>query len=197
MNFIGFDIETTGTLSHQDLIVEIAAVRFQDGQVQDTYQSFIGIESTMPEQATAINGITDDMLKGQPSIPEVLADFAAFCGDQLMVAHNAIFDFQFLARDIKKNQTPSPRGLVMDTYTLAKKVFPQMANYKLATLCDYLEIKGDTFHRAKADAVACGCLFLQILNRISYKSLADIIDFSGKKPLKFPQEFQEGQLSFF
>lgn len=197
MNFIGFDIETTGTLSHQDLIVEIAAVRFQGEQIQETYQSFIGIESAMPEQATAINGITDDMLKGQPSLQEVLTDFALFCEDRVMVAHNAIFDFQFLSRDIKKNQTPSPRGLVLDTYTLSKKVFPQMANYKLATLCDYLKIRGDTFHRAKADAVACGHLFLQILNRVSPKSLGDIIDFSGRKPLKFPQDFQEGQLSFF
>lgn len=197
MDFIGFDIETTGTLSHQDLIVEIAAVRFQGGQVQEAYQSFIGIKSAMPEQATAINGITDDMLKGQPSVQKVLTDFAFFCGDHLLVAHNAIFDFQFLARDIKKNQTPAPRGLILDTYTLAKRVFPQMANYKLATLCEYLKIKGDTFHRAKADAVACGCLFLQILNRISHKNLGDIIEFSGRKPLKFPQEFQEGQLSFF
>ena len=197
MDFIGFDIETTGTLSHQDLIVEIAAVRFQEGRIQESYQSFIGIESVMPEQATAINGITDDMLKGQPSVQEVLADFAAFCEDRLLVAHNAIFDFQFLARDIKKNQTPAPRGPVLDTYTLAKRVFPRMANYKLATLCDYLKIKGDTFHRARADAVACGRLFLQILNRISHKNPEDIIEFSGKKPLKFPQEFQEGQLSFF
>ena len=197
MDFIGFDIETTGTLSHQDLIVEIAAVRFQEGKVQEVYQSFIGIDSAMPEQATAINGITDDMLKGQPSIPEVLTEFALFCGDHLLVAHNAIFDFQFLARDIKKNQTLAPKGLVLDTYTLAKKVFPQMVNYKLITLCEHLKIKGDTFHRAKADAVACGRLFLQILNRISHKNPEDIIEFSGRKPLKFPQEFQEGQLSFF
>ncbi|MCY4512296.1 MAG: 3'-5' exonuclease [Bdellovibrionales bacterium] len=197
MNFIGFDIETTGTLSHQDLIVEIAAVRFQGDQVQETYQSFIEIESAMPAQATAINGITDDMLKGQPSIQEVLTDFAAFCGSHLMVAHNAIFDFQFISRDIKKNQTPSPRGLVLDTYTLSKKVFPQMANYKLATLCDYLKIKGETFHRAKADAVACGHLFLKILKQIPVKNQGDIIEFSERKPLKFPQEFQEGQLSFF
>ena len=197
MNFIGFDIETTGTLSHQDLIVEIAAVLFQGGQVQDTYQSFIGIEDTMPEQATAINGITDKMLKGQPSLQQVLTEFAEFCGNHLMVAHNAIFDFQFIARDIKKNQTRSPAGMVLDTYTLAKRVFPGMVNYKLATLCDYLKIEGETFHRAKADSVACGRLFLQILKKISYNNLGDIIEFSGKKPLKFPQEFQEGQLSFF
>ena len=114
-----------------------------------------------------------------------------------MVAHNAIFDFQFLARDIKKNQTRSPAGMVLDTYTLAKRVFPGMVNYKLATLCDYLKIEGGVFHRAKADAVACGRLFSQILKRISYQNLEDIIEFSGRKPLKFPQEFQEGQLSFF
>ena len=197
MNFIGFDIETTGTLSHQDLIVEIAAVRFQDGRVQDTYQSFIGIECAMPEQATAVNGITDEMLRGRPALSQVLMEFARFCGNHLLVAHNAIFDFQFLARDIKKNQTRSPKGIILDTYTLAKKTFPGMANYKLATLCDCLKIEGDTFHRAKADAMACGRLFLRILKQISPQNLEEVIEFSGRKPLKFPQDFQEGQLSFF
>ena len=197
MDFISFDIETTGTLSHQDLIVEIAAIRFEKGRPCDTYQNLVGIDIPMPEQATAVNGITDEMLKGCPSIEKILPEFAVFCENHLMVAHNAVFDVQFLAREIKKNQTPAPGGAVLDTYILSRKVFPRMANYKLSTLCECLKIEGDGFHRAKADALACGKLFLQILNRLPDKGLTDIISFSGKQPLKFPQTFQEGQLSLF
>ena len=56
----------------------------------------------MPEQATAVNGITDKMLKGQPSISTVLPSFAEFCGDALMVAHNALLTFNFYCELLKK-----------------------------------------------------------------------------------------------
>ena len=61
-------------------IVEIAGVRFKEGQAADTYQSLVSINSPMPKEASAINGITDEMLKGQPLIDEVLPEFADFCG---------------------------------------------------------------------------------------------------------------------
>ena len=197
MEFIGFDIETTGTLSHIDHIVEVAGVRFQKGQVKETYQSLVSIKESMPKEATAINGITDEMLKGQPTLEAVLGEFAEFCGNSLMVAHNAVFDFQFIARAIQEYQSASPRGLVLDTYNLARKTFPGQSNYKLATLCSYLKIKSEQFHRAQADALACGRLFQNIVKKLPFDTLEEIINFSGRKPLKFPEIFQNSQLSFF
>lgn len=197
MEFIGFDIETTGTLSHVDHIVEIAGVRFQEGQVTDTYQSLVSINGPMPKEAAAINGITDEMLKGQPPIDEVLPEFADFCGNTLMVAHNAVFDFQFISRAVLECRSLAPGGLVLDTYNLSRKIFPGQVNYKLATLCSYLKINSGKFHRAGADALACGRLFQCILKKLPFDTLEEIINFSGKKPLKFPEVFQEGQLSFF
>lgn len=197
MEFVGFDIETTGTLSHIDHIVEIAGVRFKNGQSVDTYQSLVSINTSISKEVTAINGITNEMLKGQPAIEEVLSEFASFCSDSFMVAHNAVFDFQFIARAILECKSPAPRGLVLDTYNLARKTLPGQVNYKLATLCAHLKIKSDAFHRAAADALACGRLFLSILSRHPFETLEEIIHFSGKKPLKFPEVFEEGQMSFF
>ena len=197
MEFIGFDIETTGTLSHIDHIVELAGVRFINGQVKETYQSLVSIKESIPKEITAINGITDEMLKGQPTIEVVLGEFADFCGSALLVAHNAIFDFQFIARAIQECQSASPRGLVLDTYNLARKTFPGQSNYKLATLCAYLKIKSEQFHRAQADALACGRLFQSIVKKLPFDTVEEVISFSGKKPLKFPEIFQNSQLSFF
>ena len=137
------------------------------------------------------------MLKGQPPIKEVLAEFADFCADSFMVAHNAVFDFQFIARAISECKSPAPRGLVLDTYNLARKTFPGQVNYKLATLCSHLKIKSNTFHRAAADALACGRLFLSILKQHPFETIEEVIHFSGKKPLKFPEVFEEGQMSLF
>ena len=199
MEFVSFDLETTGTLSHLDHIVEIGAVRFVEGEVKETYQQLVSIDIPMPEQATAINGITDEMLKGQPRVEEVLTSFSEFCAQSLLVAHNAPFDFQFLLRAIEEHRTPSPRGLVLDTCQLARKSFPGLANYKLSTLCDYLKIDTDEFHRAEADALHCGHLFIHILKKHSFsaKNVKELINLSGRNPLKFPHSQWEGQLTFF
>ena len=198
-DFISFDLETTGTLSHMDHIIEIGAVRFKEGRVEDTFQQLVSIDIPIPEQASKVNGITDDMLKGQPAIQEILPEFADFCGSELMVAHNAPFDFQFLLRAVEEHQSPAPKGLVLDTCQLARKTFPGLANYKLSTLCDYLKINSNGFHRAESDALNCGHLFLHILKKNSFVT-EDVKPFSklaGRAPLKFPDSYLEGQMAFF
>ena len=198
-DFVSFDLETTGTLSHLDHIIEIGAVRFKDGKVEDSYQQLISIDISIPEQASKINGITDDMLKDQPSIQEALPEFVDFCNSNLMVAHNAPFDFQFLLRAIEEHQSVAPRGLVLDTCQLARKTFPGLANYKLSTLCNYLKIDSSNFHRAESDALSCGHLFLHILkqNSFSTNEIKALIQLSGRAPLKFPDNYLEGQMAFF
>lgn len=198
MNFISFDLETTGTLSHADHIVEVAAVKFENFKPVDSYQSLIQIQVPMPEQATAVNGITDEMLKGQPPLKEVLPQFVEFCGDSLLLAHNAIFDFQFLVRAIRESHGQAPKGFVLDTCHLSRKTFPGLPNYKLTTLCKHLKISSQKFHRAKEDAMSCGQLFVKILEELPFShDLKEVIKFSGKAPLKFPKFFTEGQMSLF
>jgi len=199
MEFVSFDLETTGTLSHLDHIVEIGAVRFVEGEVKETFQQLISIDIPMPEQATAVNGITDEMLKDQPPIPKVLNSFSEFCAQSLLVAHNAPFDFQFLLRAIEEHHSSAPRGPVLDTCQLARKSFPGLANYKLSTLCDYLKIDASGFHRAEADARHCGYLFIHILKKNSLipQNVKKLAELSGRNPLKFPYSQMEGQLAFF
>jgi len=197
MDFISFDLETTGTLSHIDQILEIAAIKFQNGQPVDTYTSLVSIEAPIPKEAAAVHGITDEMIKGKPPIKEVLPHFTHFCGDHVMVAHNAIFDFQFLSRALAEEQLAAPRGIVLDTCNLSRKTFTGLVNYKLSTLCKYLKISSKDFHRAEADAISCGYLFVHILKTLACSDIKQIIKFSEKTPLVFPRSFRGGQLSLF
>lgn len=191
MRFIAFDLETTGTVPGADAIVEIGAVRFIDGQVEAIFSTLVDPRRPIPAGASAVNGISNDMVAGKPLIDFLLPSFAEFCGDDIMVAHNAPFDAQFLTADIKRFEAPAPRGLVIDTLPLARKVFPGLINYKLGTLVKHLKIPSTDFHRAEEDATYCGILFQHLLKRISIAGqvprIENLIALTGKPELRFPQ----------
>ena len=190
MRFIAFDLETTGTVPGVDQIVEIGAVRFVNGVPDAIFATLINPGIAMPEAASAVNGIKDAMLVGKPKVTDVLQPFTEFCGDDIMVAHNAPFDSQFLINDYKKHEIPCPRGLILDSCAMARKVLPGMANYKLGTLVQHLGLEPGGFHRAEADAHMCGQLFIKMINRISaggvMPPIANLIALTGKPESRFP-----------
>ncbi|AFY03378.1 3'-5' exonuclease [Bdellovibrio bacteriovorus] len=202
MRFIAFDLETTGTVPGVDQIVEIGAVRFIDGQPEAIFATLIDPLRPIPPGASAVNGISDDMVKGKPLIDSILPAFAEFCGEDVLVAHNAPFDSQFLIADIKKHETTAPKGVILDSLPIARKVFPGLPNYKLGTLVQHLKIPTSNFHRAEEDATYLGHMFSQMMKRISIGGQApqvgNLIALTGKPELRFPQIVrQPKQMDFF
>ncbi len=202
MIFTAFDLETTGTVPGIDQIVEIGAVRFNNGVVESVFSTLINPLRAIPPGATAVNGITDEMVKNMLTIDAVLDSFAEFCGDSMVVAHNAPFDCQFLTSDIKKHESKAPRGVVIDTLPLARKVIPGLANYKLGTLVQHFKIKSTDFHRAEQDAEYAGNLFLELLKRISVGGKSpekeNLVALTGKPAFYFPQiEKKPKQMDLF
>jgi len=173
-----------------DQIVEIGAVRFINGQIDGVYSTLIDPKRPIPPAASAVNGINDDMLRGKPGIETLLESFSEFCGDDHMIAHNAPFDSQFLLADFVKHEFRAPRGLVLDTLPIARKVIPGLPNYKLGTLVQHLKIPSSDFHRAEADATLCGHLFLELVKRISVNGqppqVENLIALTGKPEFRFP-----------
>jgi len=201
MRFIAFDLETTGTVPGVDQIVEIGAVRFNNGIVESVFSTLVDPLRSIPPGASAVNGISDDMVRGKPTIDTLLHSFAEFCEDMIMVAHNAPFDAQFLTADIKKHESTSPRGVILDTLPISRKVFPGIPNYKLGTLVQHLKIPSTGFHRAEEDATYCGHVFIELVKRISIggkpPQLEKLIALTGKPEFKFPQiERQPKQMGF-
>ena len=199
MEFIAFDLETTGTVAGVDQIVEIGAVKYENFIPVATYSTLINPRRSMPAGATAVNGITDDMLVGKPFIEDLLESFTDFCADLPLVAHNAPFDSQFLKSDILKHEIPGPRGVILDTLPIARKVFPGLANYKLGTLVQHLSIPAGQFHRAEEDASYCGNLFIEIVKKIFNPGervvVENLIALTGRPESRFPiVERKEKQL---
>ncbi len=191
MDFIAFDFETTGTVPGVDQIVEIGAVKFIGGKVDAVFSTLVDPERPIPPGASAVNGITNDMVFGKPKLETLLDPFAEFCGHLPMVAHNASFDAQFLTAAVTKFESSAPKGVVIDTLVISRKVMPGLPNYKLGTLVQHFKIPSAEFHRAEADSVYAGKLFLELLKRISvggkFPELSQLITLTGKPEYRFPQ----------
>ncbi len=156
----------------------------------------------IPPDASAVNGITDEMVRGKPRIVDVLGDFAEFCGDLPLVAHNAPFDYKFLLDDVQTHRSAAPKGIVLDTLPLARKVFPGLPNYKLWTLVRHFNFPSGTFHRAEEDSSYCGLLFAKILETLEMRgesiSAENLVKMIGKEAMRFPQYApQPDQLDLF
>ena len=189
VRFISFDLETTGIVPKVDEIVEVGAVRFSSGQVESTFSTLVDPGRLIPPEASKVNKITDEMVQGKPKIDTLLEPFTDFCGKELMIAYNAPFDYQFLLNAYQRFELKAPQGPLIDVLPIAKKVFPGLANPKLSTLIQYLKIQGQPFHRAEADALYCGLVFIEICKRIFGNApfdLARLTKLVGKPEMRFP-----------
>lgn len=202
MDFIAFDLETTGIQPKTDAVVEIGAVRFRGTEVVETFCTLINPGRPIPPEASAVNGITDDMLADKPGIHTVLTDLADFCGGLPLVAHNAPFDFKFLLAAVEKYRARAPKGIVLDSCALARIVFPGIFNYKLGTLVRHFGFPNGTFHRAEEDSVYCGLLFSRILEALEKSGqpagVHALLALTKQQPMQFPQyQTRPEQLGLF
>ena len=148
-HYVAFDLETTGLSPQSDAIIEIGAVKVKDGDIVETFSTFVHPGRHIPEAATAVNHITDDMVNGAPGIAQALSLFQAFVGNLPCVAHNCDFDSGFLAAS-GMNPLPS----FADSLQMARRLFPGLPNKKLATVCEAIGYEIGQAHRALDDAKA-------------------------------------------
>lgn len=191
LDFVAFDTETTGIKASEDRVVELGAVRFQNGQPMASFSRLVNPGIPIPPEASAVNHITDSAVRGQPPISDILQDFADYCGDLPLVAHNAPFDYKFLHTEITQCSGPAPTGPILDTLGLAKVLLPGLPDLRLDTIARRLRLPPAGAHRAAQDAIACGRVFIE-LYRILEKNNEprepeDIQVLSGKKPMFLPQ----------
>ena len=155
IEFVAFDIETTGLSPFTAKVVELSGVKFRlrDGQFSE-FSTLIDPECSIPAQVTAIHGITNKMVAGKPKIEQVIPKFFDWVGpaNVVMAAHNAGFDVSFLKFAIARHQLTVPKHHVIDTLSLARRLLHEMPNYKLSTLVELLGLTYGDHHRALADS---------------------------------------------
>lgn len=164
--FVAFDLETTGFSPVAARIVEVGAVRFRaDGTVIDQFSQLVNPLCRIPAGATAVNGITDRMVAGQPVIAEVLPRLCEFLGgpSSVLLAHNAGFDVSFLSVAFGRCGRVCPEHEVYDTCALARRRIT-LPNYKLETLGRHLGLIEREDHRSLADSLLLKDVFLHLVH---------------------------------
>ena len=170
------DLETTGFSFRTEKITEVGIMKYKNGEVIDSFETFVNPEKPIPERVVEVTHITDDMVKDAPKIGEVFPKILEFVGDSVLVAHNADFDIGFL----KHNASVLGYKLentYLDTLRLAKDLFPDFKKYKLGLIAEKLGIKVEVAHRALDDVdttVKVFRIMLDILKEKGAKTVNDI-----------------------
>ncbi len=157
MNFVIFDLETTGLSPKEEQIIEIAAKKIDiNGEELGVFHKFVSLYKvdSISDFISNLTNITNEMLieKGE-DITFVIEQFNDFCKDSVLVAQNAKFDMSFLMTYHLEELNVSYSPLCIDTINLAKNLRPNMESYKLAKLVEYFNVNYDpnAHHRADYD----------------------------------------------
>ena len=161
-NFVVFDLETTGLEASNCKIIEIGAARVENGEIVSLFSTFVDPEGHIPEDATAVNNITDEMVKGAPKIHEALPDFEKFCENAIMVAYNTGFDSGFIKYNAKKQFLKFDNNYD-DAMVWARNKLKGLKNYKLKTVCESLGVSLVGAHRAVNDTIATAKAFIKLV----------------------------------
>lgn len=164
-SFVAVDIETTGLNPQDDQIIEIAAVKVENGAIVSSFSQLIDPGQPIPSNATNVNHITDDMVYGMPRIYDIIPDFLEFVGNNVLVAHNAQFDAEFFTMACMRYRFKVYKKW-FDSIQL-KAYWPGLANRKLQTFLSAAGIENIGAHRAGDDAQALAKLVIKTLDRIS------------------------------
>lgn len=161
------DIETTGLYPQRGArIVEIGAVAIESGKCVAEFESLIDCGKRIPRRAQAVNGISTEMLVGQPPPEEVLPRFIRFVSHSTLVAHNAKFDMGFLRHELARLGLDLNNNYVC-TLQMSRRLYPDLPKYKLDTVCDYLLGQMDCKvkrHRALDDVRLTAEIWLRMTN---------------------------------
>ncbi len=174
--FVAFDLETTGLSAQNDVITEIGAVIYKNGEIFDRFQSFVNPHRPLSQRVVDLTGITDAMLKDAPDIEEVLPQFLEFCGSRPLAAHNADFDVGFIMAACQKLGIAYDPTYV-DTLIMAQNLLPDLKNHKLNIVADALSLPEFNHHRAVDDGVTVAHMlrrFFEMLAEQGVETLSQI-----------------------
>lgn len=165
-----FDVETTGLYPHLgDRVCEVGIVIAQGDQILETYASLVNPLRPMSAGATAVNGLSDEMLRHQPTFAEIADEVIRRLHGQIVVCHNAPFDLGFLQSELARLRRAWQPHQIIDTLQLARKYF-HFASNSLSAVASALGIVVQDAHRALGDALTTYRVFCYFQQQLGGQS---------------------------
>lgn len=154
MDYVIYDLETTGVDASYDEVIEISAIKVEGGQILEEFSSLVNPMRPIPYRASQVNHITDDMVADAPPFSKALKEFNDFIGTSILVGHNIhMFDMKFIWRDASNYFGKTIANDYIDTLVLARKCLSQLSHHRLSDLAEHYHISTDGAHRAMGDCV--------------------------------------------
>ena len=178
--FVVYDTETTGfNAASGDQMIEIGAVKIQNGTIIDRFDEFINPGRHIPDKITELTEITDEMVKDAGSEEEVTKRFLEWTGDSPMVAHNAKFDISFIENAMRKYNLGEFTNTVIDTLELSRALDQGFARHSLSALVKRYNVPFDeeSHHRADYDAEGTAIVFHKMCQKLigqNYEKICDL-----------------------
>ena len=171
--FVVFDIETTGFSPLTCQIIEIGAVRVENGVITDRFSTFVNPKVPIPYRIEQLTSINDSMVMDAPDIQTILPQFLEFCAGAVMVAHNADFDMSFIIENCKRQGLPQEYTYV-DTVGMARFLLPALNRFKLDTVAKAVGVSLDHHHRAVDDAACTAEIFVRFVEMLKERDIFDM-----------------------
>lgn len=161
------DCETTGgSPARGHRVTEVAAIRVdRTGRVLDEFASLVNPFRGIPASITRITKIDDAMVAAAPAFTDIAPRVQEVLADAVFVAHNAPFDLRFVEWEMKRGDFGAPKGKVLCTARLARKVMTEMRSRSLDALIRRWDIPCEPRHRAYPDARATVDVLVHLLDR--------------------------------
>ena len=172
-DYVVFDLETTGFSPETNRIIEIGAVKVQNGKIVDKFSTFVNPQVPIPFRIEQLTSINDSMVIDAPVIADILPEFMKFCEGCVMVAHNADFDMSFIKKNCQRLDIPC-KPTIVDTVALARVLLPNLNRFKLDTVAKALGVSLENHHRAVDDARCTAEIFVKFIEMLRERGMSTL-----------------------
>jgi len=153
------DIETTGYIPYLDEIIELGAIRVREGAITDTFATLIHTDKILDEYIIELTGITNEMVAEAPYTNNILPEFIDFISDDIILAHNANFDINFIYDVSLKILEKQFDNNFIDTLRLSRRILTEHNTHRLEYLKTIYKLNDKRSHRAEDDCVSAYNLY--------------------------------------
>src|SRR5687767_2678386 len=180
-----FDLETTGLSASRDRMCEIGAVRVNELEIAETFETLVDPGVALPHTIARLTGLSDGELRGAPRPELALRRFLAFAADAPLAAHNARFDVGFLDHAVQRLTGRRVAAAVVDTVWLARRLLQRRReSFSLAQLAHFFGTSTNPCHRALPDALATAEILVALLGLAQERgarTLAEVVELAAPR----------------
>ncbi len=174
--FVALDVETTGLRPLHQRIIEVAAIRYQNGAEVARYTSLLNPDKRIPKYIVSLTGIDNEMVDEAPRFPAIADDLVDFLGSSLIIGHNVRFDLAFVNAELKRLGRLELINDRLDTLPLAVKLVPGLRRPSLQVVAEKLGVQPESrrLHRAMVDAALTAGVALRLAERARQEQIVSL-----------------------